>query len=151
MLRSMIPLRVNVPASFTRFENDLDQMMGRWLNPSEGDEGAGSRFTPALNLSETENSFEISVELPGLNPEDVKLEFNEGDLWITGQKSEEKEETGKAYHRIERHHGEFRRVIRLPGKIDQEKVEASYKQGVLHVSVPKSEEVKPKQIPIKSE
>ena len=149
MLRSMIPWKERIPATFSRFENEMEDLMERWFSGGGGEEWSVSRFTPALNLSETDGSYEVSVELPGLKPEEVKVEFNDGNLWIRGEKQEEKEEKGKTFHRVERRHGEFRRVIRLPAKVDEEHLEATFTNGVLHVTVPKSEEVKPKQIPVK--
>jgi HSP20 family protein len=143
----MIPWRERVPVSFSRFENEMEDLMERFFG--NGGDGWG-RFTPALNLSEKEDEYEVTVELPGLKPEEVQVEFKEGNLWIEGQKEEEKEEKGKTFHRVERRHGEFRRMIRLPGSVKEEKVEARFENGVLTVHVPKSEEVKPKRIPVKA-
>jgi HSP20 family protein len=149
MLRSMIPWRERVPATFPRFENEMEDLMERFFG--NGGETFGlNRFTPSLNVSETDNEFVVSAELPGLKPEEVNVELKEGNLWISGKKDEEKEEEGKSFHRIERRHGEFRRMIQLPGSVDEEKVEAKFENGVLAVTVPKAEEVKPKKIPVKA-
>ena len=108
------------------------------------EEWALTRFTPALNLSETENDYEVTVELPGMEREQVNVEIEEGNLRISGEKHEEKEEQDKAFHRIERRHGEFRRMVHLPGMVKEDKVEAKFTDGVLTVTIPKSEEAKPK-------
>ena len=148
MLRSMIPWRERFPATFSRFENEMGDLMERFFGDEE--EWALTRFTPALNLSETENEYELTVELPGMEREQVNVEIREGDLWISGEKHEEKEEKEKTFHRIERRHGEFRRLIHLPGAVQEDKVEAKFTNGVLSITVPKSEEAKPKRIPVKA-
>jgi HSP20 family protein len=148
MLRSMVPWRERFPATFPRFENEMEDLVERFFGP--GDDWGLTRFAPALNVSETEEAYEVSVELPGMKAEEVEVELKEGNLWISGEKKEEKEEKGKAYHRMERRHGEFRRMIRLPGTVDEGKVEAKFADGVLTIHVPKTEEVKPKRIPVQA-
>jgi HSP20 family protein len=125
----------------------MGDLMERFFGNDE--EWALTRFTPPLNLSETENGYEVTVELPGMEREHVSVELREGDLCISGEKHEEKEEKDKAFHRIERRHGEFRRLVHLPGAVAEEKVEAKFVNGILTVIVPKSEEAKPKRIPVK--
>ncbi len=147
MFRSMIPWRERLPATFPRFENEMEDLMERFFG--NGGEWGLTRFTPSINVSETDNSFEVSAELPGLEPEEVNVEMKEGSLWISGEKKEEHEETGKSFHRIERRHGEFRRVIQLPGEVNEDGVEAKFENGVLLVSVPKTAGVRPKKIPVK--
>jgi HSP20 family protein len=107
-------------------------------------------FVPKADLVETDNEFDVTVDLPGMKREDVAVEVKNGDLWITGKRAEEKEEKGATYHRVERRYGEFRRVLALPAKIDAEKVTAKYDNGVLKVTVPKMEEAKAKHIEVKA-
>ena len=149
MFRSMIPWRERLPATFPRLENEMEDLMERYLG-NGGEDWSLTRFTPSLNVSETENGYDVSVELPGLKPEEVNVEFKDGNLWISGEKKQETEEKGKTYHRIERRHGEFRRMIQLPGAADEEKVEAKFDNGVLAIQVPKSKESRPKRIPVKT-
>jgi HSP20 family protein len=106
-------------------------------------------FVPEVNVAETEKTVEVTMELPGMKPEEVKVEILEGRLWITGEKREEKEEKGKTFHRIERKFGQFRRVLPLPTKVEAEKVEAEIHEGVLKIVLPKAAEVRPKPIPVK--
>jgi len=148
MLRSMIPWRERFPATFSRFENEVGDLMERFFDTEE--DWALTRFTPALNLSEMENEYQMTVELPGMEREQVNVEIKDGNLWISGKKHEEKEEKEKTFHRIERRHGEFRRLIHLPGTVKEDKVEAKFTDGVLTITVPKSEEAKPKRIPVKA-
>ncbi len=91
-----------------------------------------------------------TIDLPGLKPEEVKVEFKSGALWVTGERKEEKEEKDNTYHRFERSYGEFRRVLPLPSEVKEEAIEAKFTDGVLKVSVPKAEEVKSKHIEVKS-
>jgi HSP20 family protein len=102
------------------------------------------------NLAETENHYEVTVELPGMKPEEFNVELRNGELWITGERKEEKEEKGKTWHRMERRYGEFRRVFRLPLAVEAEKVTAEYKEGILRIAVPKVAEAKPKRVEVKA-
>ena len=148
MLRSMIPWRERFPATFPRFENEMEDLMERFFG--NGEEWGLTRFTPSVNVSETEEGYDVSAEIPGLKPEEVKVELKGGSLCISGEKKEETEEKGKTFHRVERRHGEFRRTVQLPGVVDEEKVVAKFENCVLTVHVPKSEEIKTKRIPVKA-
>lgn len=107
-------------------------------------------FTPQVDVTETETHYEVKVDLPGLKPEEVKVELRNGDLWISGERKEEKEEEGKTFHRIERRHGEFRRVLPLPAEVAQEKIEARVENGVLSVTIPKTEAAPAKKIEVQA-
>jgi len=133
---------------FSAFRNEVDGLMERFFGTENGNEVVN--WTPRLNLAENDKQYELTVDLPGMKPEDVSVELRHGDLWITGNRSGESEEKGKTWHRIERFHGEFRRAIRLGDDVDPENVEAEYKDGVLHVTVPKTEKARSKKISIKS-
>ncbi len=149
MLRSLIPWEETFPRTFSRFENEMDKMMEDFFGRRELPVWGGEKFVPTANLVERENEFEITLDLPGLKPEEVNLELREGALWITGERKEETEEKGKTFHRMERRYGSFRRVIPLPATVKEEKVEAEFRHGVLTVKLPKSEEIKPKHIEVK--
>jgi HSP20 family protein len=133
-----------------RMEDEVEDLVGRFIGDDAGWLPGASYFVPRANVVETENEFEVTLDLPGMKPEDVNVELKNGDLWITGKREEEKEEKGKTYHRVERRYGEFRRVLSLPATTDSEKVAAKYDSGVLRVTVPKMEEAKPKHIPVKA-
>ncbi len=148
MLRSLIPWRERFPATFSRFENEMEDLMERYFG--NGEEWGMSRFTPSLNVTESDQGYEVTVEVPGLKPEEVNVEVVEGNLQISGEKKEEQEEKGKTFHRIERRHGEFRRVVQLPGTVEQDKVEAKYENGILKITIPKRADVTPKRIPVKA-
>jgi HSP20 family protein len=110
----------------------------------------GMKFVPEANVLETEKAVEVTLDLPGMKPEDVKLEVREGRLCVSGEKREEKEEKGETFHRIERRSGAFLRAIPLPGVVDDTKADAKFADGVLKVTLPKTAEAMPKAIPIKA-
>jgi HSP20 family protein len=153
MVRSLVPWTRNLPRPLGRLENEMTELMERFFGPEEGWFNGLERvegFTPRVNLAETDKEYEVTVELPGLKPEEFNVEFKEGALWISGHREEEKEEKEKTFHRIERRYGEFRRTIPLPGAIDEEQVEASFKEGVLKVMIPKAEVAKPRRVEVKT-
>jgi HSP20 family protein len=107
--------------------------------------------TPAVDITEKEKSFEISVELPGMEEKNIEIKLSNGNLVIKGEKKEETEEKKKDYYLSERHYGSFERIFNLPKGVDAEKIEASFTKGVLTISMPKKPEaIKPeKHIDIK--
>lgn len=131
---------------------DLYGEMDNLVQHFFGDEASGARkdFTPSLNVSEDEAGYEVTVDLPGLKPEDVSVELHENQLTISGRRESEHEETTKTYHRVERSTGEFRRVVNLPATVDDSKISADFDHGVLRINLPKSDKLKPTRIQIKS-
>lgn len=108
-----------------------------------------STFVPNINISETDNQMNIEVELPGINKDDIDLHFENGTLTISGERSFEDQENGRRYHRVETHYGSFSRSFQIPDSVDEESIEATYKDGILHVEMNKKEEKLKKQIDIK--
>ena len=106
-------------------------------------------WAPSVDVSETEGEYQIKAEIPDVKKEDVKVTLEDGVLTIQGQRKQEKEETGKKYHRVERSYGSFIRSFTLPDLVDEEKVKAEFKDGVLNLQLPKSEKAKPKAIEVK--
>lgn len=106
-------------------------------------------FAPSIDVSETENQFIIDVALPGMDKKDIDLNIENGRLTISGERKFEKKEDGKQYHRVESHYGTFTRSFQLPDNVDDESINATYKDGILNVTINKSEEKLKKQIKIK--
>ena len=106
--------------------------------------------TPAMDIVEKDNAFELTAELPGLDAKKIELSLSDDVLTVKGEKTEEKEEKTKDRYVSERRYGSFRRSIRLPASVDAGKIEANYKSGILTVTLPKSAEAQKKQtvIPI---
>jgi HSP20 family protein len=109
---------------------------------------------PAVDITDTDKGYEITAELPGMDEKNIEVKFSEGTLTIKGEKKDEKdekEEKRKDYYLSERHYGSFQRSFSVPDGVDADKVEASFKSGVLTVTLPKTPEAqkKEKQIEIK--
>ncbi len=105
-------------------------------------------FIPAIDVEETDNEYIVKAELPGLKKEDIKISVRGDSITISGERKREKEEKGKTYHRIEMAYGKFVRTIQLPDEIQPDKAKAEYKDGILIITLPKSEKSKPKEIEI---
>ncbi len=147
MVRSLVPWGARTPQLFDRFRREMDELFGDFFGREDGGERA---FAPRTNIAETETHYEISVDLPGVKADDVTVELKSGNLWISGERKEEREEKGTTWHRVERQHGQFCRVFPLDMDVDADHIEAEYKDGVLRVTVPKSQTVRPKKIEVKT-
>jgi HSP20 family protein len=123
-------------------EDEFDRLTGRAFSRSA--------WVPALDVRETEDLFEVTVDLPGMAPQDVSVTFESGVLTISGTRQFSREESQETYHRIERSYGTFARQIKLPRTADTEKIEAAFDKGVLSVTVPKAEAAKPRTIEVKA-
>lgn len=108
-------------------------------------------WRPALDVAETDSAVIVKAELPGVEPKDVEVSLSGDVLLVKGEKKEEKEEKTKSFHRVERHYGSFERAVRLPSPVKPNEVEATFKNGVLTVTLPKAEEAKTKSVKIKVE
>jgi len=133
-----------------RLNSMLDDAFASW--PSLGENGSvTSAWIPAVDVVENKEGVRITVELPGVKPEDVKLSVENSVLTIRGEKRAGYEEKTDRMHRFERQYGSFERTFSLPSTVDVEHVEARYDNGVLTVDLPKAERAKPKQIEIKAQ
>ena len=126
----------------------FDDFFGRPVTrPSWAEEA----WCPCVDMSETKDNVIIKAEIPGMSKEDVKVSAQDNVLTLTGEKKQEKEEKDANYHRIERSYGSFSRSFTLPTSVQPDKVKATYKDGILRITLPKTEEAKPKEIPISVE
>ena len=121
----------------------------RMLQGQEGILPSGKEWAPRVDISETDNHFRITAEIPGINREDVHINIEEGILTIHGEHKEEKDEKGRKFHRVERFYGTFSRSFRLPANIDEKHIEANFKDGLLMLQIPKKTVDKPKPIEVK--
>jgi HSP20 family protein len=108
------------------------------------------RVSPSLDLAETDQAIEARLDLPGVDPKEIDIQINANMLTVSGQRKEEKEEKGKTYHRVERRAGSFSRSVSLPCAVKEEAVEAKYHDGVLTITMPKTEEAKSRKIEVKT-
>ena len=138
---------------------EMTERFGRALNrpffaralPAGGAEEAliTAEWAPLVDIEETEKEYLVKAELPEVKKEDVKVTLEEGVLTLQGERRLEKEEKGKTVHRIERSYGKFLRTFTVPRDVDEKKIVAEFKDGVLMVHVPKAEVFKPKAIEVK--
>lgn len=109
-----------------------------------------SRVVPTLDLSETDGTVEVRMDLPGIKAEEIDIRLTDNSLTVSGERKEEKEEKGRTFHRVERRHGTFSRTVTLPCCVDDAKVDAQYKDGVLTIKMPKSEEAKSRKVKVRT-
>jgi HSP20 family protein len=107
-------------------------------------------WSVALDVVESEDEYLVKASVPGINPEELEITFEDNRLTIKGEVKEESEVNEARYHLRERRFGSFSRSIKMPSGIDSDKIEANYEKGVLELHLPKVEEVKPKKIAIKT-
>ncbi len=111
-----------------------------------------NRAVPPMNVSESEQHYTVSVELPGMDSKDINIEVMGNQLSISGERKWEEEKKGKEYHRVESQYGKFSRTLVLPDnlRLDRESIDASFQKGVLEIKVPKVEPTPAAKIPIKA-
>jgi HSP20 family protein len=113
--------------------------------------GESGSFVPAMDVKETPEAVEIDLEVPGLKPEEIDISLSGEVLTVKGEKKEQREENKEGYHLLERRFGSFQRSLRLPAAVERDKVQASQKDGVLHLVLPKSQREPVTKIAIKTE
>ena len=150
VVTSLTTLREEIDNIFDRFAEDwpgLPKVFGKgWTYPVVDFERRMKLpkldITPRVDVSESDDSYGIAVELPGMTEKDIELTLSDDSLTLKGEKKVEREEKKKNYHVSERSYGSFQRTFRVPNGVDQNKVEAAYSKGVLNVSLPKTEVAK---------
>ena len=126
-----------------RFSDIMDEFFNDALSTRQ------SSFAPSIDISETEKQYIIDVEIPGIDKKDIELNVDNNTLTISGERKFEKEEDGKQFHRVESHYGTFSRTFTLPDNANTESINATYNNGILNITVDKSEKSLKKQIKIK--
>lgn len=135
-----------------RMRRDMDRLWDSFFDDRPMvRRGDWSEWLPSLDLSETKNEFVVKAEVPGMTPKDIDISLAQGVLTIRGEKKQEKEEKEENYHFVERSYGSFSRSIRVPGEVQSDKIKAAYKDGILRVTLPKTEDTKKKEVKIKVE
>ena len=131
-------------------QNEMNRLFNSVFDAPQpgGNGGAMRRWMPAMDLVETDEHFVLRADLPGMSEQDIKIEFEDGTLTVSGERKSEHESKGEGYHRVERAFGSFSRSLTLPQGVDPEAVTANFDRGVLEVSIPKPEQRKPRRIEI---
>ena len=126
--------------------SNLGPVFGRWVDE---DDTKDSAWRPAVDIFERDDGVVMRAELPGMDKGDIKIGLENGVLTLRGERKLDEEVKRESYHRVERSYGSFCRSFTLPSEVDRGKIEARFASGVLEVTLPRSEEAKPKQIEIK--
>ncbi len=132
--------------------NEMGRIFGDAFGSQEGGTDTEETYwIPTVDISETENGYEIRAELPGVSEDDVNVSVTDNLLTVKGEKRQEAETEGKNYHRVERRYGSFQRSFTLPRHIETDAINAEFKEGVLTLGIPKAEVAKPTEISIKAD
>ncbi|MDY6837732.1 MAG: Hsp20/alpha crystallin family protein [Thermodesulfobacteriota bacterium] len=136
----------------TNFRREMDLLFDRFFEgwPFSAFVGEG-QWTPSVDVSESGKEVIVRAEIPGIDPKAIDLSVQGNVLTLKGERKNEHEEKGEDFHRVERSYGAFSRLIRLPAEVDATKVKATYKDGVLKISLPKTKEAEAKKIHVKAE
>jgi HSP20 family protein len=129
------------------FGADLDRLFGDLFVDDNGD--SPTIWRPRVDISETESEFRVTADLPGVNKDDVNVNFEDDTLVITGERKQETTSEETNFYRTERVYGRFSRSFTFPKGIEIDKIAAKFDNGVLHVSIPKTSESKPRKISVK--
>lgn len=135
----------HLPIVQDEIDRAFDRLMRQWASPISFSEAG---WNPSVDVIETDAEIVVKAEIPGVNKEDIDLTVENNRMIISGEKKQEHEEKDDNYYLMERSYGSFRRIFVLPAQADTEKVAASYRDGVLIVTVPKSDVAKGKKIDI---
>jgi HSP20 family protein len=127
-----------------------DAFFRGWPFGQETDGTLTANWVPAVDVFEDKDAVRITVEVPGVNPDDIKISLEQNVLTISGEKQQVSEENTERVHRYERAYGSFTRSFTLPSSVDAERIEAQTDNGVLSIMIPKAEKAKPRQIQVKS-
>jgi HSP20 family protein len=129
----------------------MSQMLARALGLQGQQQGSGTAtaWAPALDISERKDAYLVTVELSGVEADDLEITLEDGLLTIQGERHFAHDSSEQQFHRVERRYGAFRRSITLPAQVRAEQIEASFDNGVLQILVPKMEEATPKRIQIR--
>jgi HSP20 family protein len=136
-------------AQMAQMSPRLAHALGLHGQPQGSGRAETTAWAPALDISERKDAYLVTVELPGVEADDLEITLEDGLLTIQGERQFTSESSEEQFHRIERRYGAFRRSITLPAQVQAEQIEASFDNGVLQIVVPKMEEAKPKRIQVR--
>jgi len=132
-------------------QREIDRVFGRFFPSTEGNGESPSQqavWAPRTDLVETADSYRLHLDVPGMTKDDLKINYQDNQLTVSGERTSDRTGEGEEYVRVERSFGQFYRSFSLPRTVDAQGISASYENGVLTITVPKTEDVKPRQIEI---
>jgi HSP20 family protein len=135
---------------FSELRRLQDEML-QLFHASTGRGPFNAAFVPAIDVSEDKDNIVVKADLPGLTKDDIEITLQDNVLTVRGEKKQESETKGKNFYRRERAHGAFHRSFELPASVNASNVAATFKDGVLRITLPKAEQAKPKQIQVNAQ
>jgi HSP20 family protein len=129
---------------------EMEDVVGRFFEDWDLLPFRETAFEPVLDIAERPNEFVVKGELPGMKPEDISISVRGNLLTISGEKIVSEEDRSEEFYHVERRYGAFRRVVELPGEVDVDKIEATDRDGILTIRLPKTAEARVKEVKIKS-
>jgi HSP20 family protein len=144
-------MRALAPWTTTGLKREMERLFDRFLEPPWDELRALGDWTPAVDVAEGKEAITVKAEVPGVEPKDIGVSLEGDVLVLRGEKAQQKEEKDEHHHRVERSWGAFTRSLRLPGPVDGSKVTATFKNGVLTITLPKAPGARGTTIPIKAE
>jgi len=146
----MAIIRWNPRRDLLGMREEMNMLLGDFFSPDRrGDETNFACWAPRVDIAEENGNYELVADLPGLKKDDIKVEIHDNILTLRGEKKLEEEKKEKSYRLAERCYGEFVRAFTLPENANRDAIEAQFKDGVLRLTIPKTEQPKPKQIEVK--
>jgi HSP20 family protein len=132
-------------------QNEMTRLFSRAAGTAGGEDvlGAGT-WAPAMDVQEAPDRYAVTMELPGITPDQVDITFNDGVLTVRGERKFYEDQPEESFHRVERRYGSFLRSITLPSRIDADRIGARFENGLLTLEVPKAEDAKPRRIEVKA-
>jgi len=151
-MKSLLPRkwRREIEQPMISFQREMSRLMDTFFGPGEFPL-MGQGWAPRVDVSETATDVVVKAEVPGLSKDEIKVTVSGNMLTISGEKKDEREEAKANYTLVERRYGRFCRSITLPSGIDPDKAQADFRDGVLSITLPKTEETRAKKIPVKGE
>ena len=137
--------------SLNSLQNEIDRVFDRFFPSREQtQESSSSRavWRPQMDLTETDESYRLHLDMPGMSKDELKISYQDNELVVSGERKSTHTDEDEEFVRVERSFGQFRRSFTLPRTVDADNIDATYDNGVLTVTVPKTEKVKPRQIEI---
>lgn len=135
----------------SQLRDEIDRIWQDFFGPGRGIRSMGEEWIPPVDILDTADKVTVKVEVPGMDTKNLEISLSGDVLTIKGEKKTERDEKGESFFLAERSYGSFYRSLRLPVEVQQDKIEATYKHGVLTITCPKKEAIKSRQIEIKTE
>jgi HSP20 family protein len=140
---------LNLEKEFGKMFSEMESHFGFNRGRRDDDAYENAVWSPLTDITEKKDYYEINLDIPGIEKNDVKISYSEGQLSISGERKQEKEEKDAMYHRVERAYGKFYRSFSIPKLVVADKIDAEFNNGALKITIPKAQEAKPKELEIK--